>query len=55
MATRMSRDCLNEQSNFAYASLLLAHFYAILEVEFLNEQFFEGCEIIMMKDSHFSL
>ena len=25
------------------------------EKKFLNEQFFEGHEIIMMKDSHFSL
>lgn len=33
MATRMSRDCLNEQNNFACASLLLVHFYAILEKE----------------------
>ena len=55
MATRMSIDCLNEQNNFASASLLLAYFYAILEIEFLNEQFFEGHEIVMMKDSHFSL
>lgn len=55
MATRMSRDCLNEQNSFACASLLLVHFYAILEKEFLNAQFFEGHEIIMMKDFHFSL
>ena len=33
MVTRMSRDCLNEQNNFACASLLLAHYYAILEKE----------------------
>ena len=33
MATRMSRDCLNEQNNFAYASLLLVHFYATLGKE----------------------
>ena len=42
MATRMSRDCLNEQNNFASASLLLAYFYATLEIEFLNEPFFIG-------------
>ena len=33
MATRMSRDCLNEQNNFAYASLLLVHFYSTLGKE----------------------
>ena len=35
MASRMSRDCLNEQNNFARASPLLVHdhFYAILEKE----------------------
>ena len=30
MATRTTRDCLNEQNNFACASLLLVHFYATL-------------------------
>ena len=33
MATRMTRDCLNEQNNFACASLSLVHFYAVLEKE----------------------
>ena len=47
MATRMSRDCLNEQNNFACASLLLVHFYTILgkELNILNAEFFEVHEI----------